>query len=48
MKHLVSIRDLSRDSAEQLLQLAQEMSQVNERSIKKLPTLRGRTVEFVL
>ncbi len=44
MKHLVSIRDLSRDSSKQLLQLAQEMSQVNERSIKKLPTLRGRTV----
>ncbi|MFM2023950.1 MAG: hypothetical protein RIR89_1342 [Actinomycetota bacterium] len=44
MKHLVSIRDLSRDSAKQLLHLAQEMSQVNERSIKKLPTLRGRTV----
>ncbi len=44
MKHLVSIRDLARDSAKQLLQLAQEMSQVNERSIKKLPTLRGRTV----
>ncbi len=44
MKHLVSIRDLSKDSAKQILQLAQEMSQVNERSIKKLPTLRGRTV----
>lgn len=44
MKHLVSIRDLSRDSAELLLQSAQDMSQVNDRSIKKLPTLRGRTV----
>jgi aspartate carbamoyltransferase catalytic subunit len=44
MKHLVSIRDLSKDAAKQLLQLAQELSQVNERSIKKLPTLRGRTV----
>ena len=44
MKHLVSIRDLTRESAYALLALAQEMSQVNERSIKKLPTLRGRTV----
>lgn len=44
MRHLVSIRDLTRDSALSLLALSQEMSQVNERSIKKLPTLRGRTV----
>lgn len=44
MKHLVSIRDLNRDSALSLLSIAQEMSQVNNRSIKKLPTLRGRTV----
>ncbi len=44
MRHLVSIRDLSRDSALNLLSVAQDMSQVNDRSIKKLPTLRGRTV----
>lgn len=44
MKHLVSIRDLTKESAQSLLALSQEMSQVNERSIKKLPTLRGRTV----
>ncbi len=44
MKHLVSIRDLDRHSAEELLKLGQEMAQVNERAIKKLPTLRGRTV----
>lgn len=44
MKHLVSIRDLTKESALSLLGLAQEMSQVNDRSIKKLPTLRGRTV----
>lgn len=44
MKHLVSIRDLSRQDALSLLSSAQELSQVNERSIKKLPTLRGRTV----
>lgn len=44
MRHLVSIRDLSKDAALNLLSVAQEMSQVNDRSIKKLPTLRGRTV----
>lgn len=44
MRHLVSIRDLTKESALSLLALSQEMSQVNERSIKKLPTLRGRTV----
>lgn len=44
MKHLVSIRDLTKETAIGLLSLAQEMSQVNDRSIKKLPTLRGRTV----
>lgn len=44
MKHLVSIRDLSSDQALELLQDAQEFSVVNSREIKKLPTLRGRTV----
>lgn len=44
MRHLVSIRDLSKDSALNLLSVAQDMSQVNDRPIKKLPTLRGRTV----
>jgi aspartate carbamoyltransferase catalytic subunit len=44
MKHLVSIRDLSKEQALSLLQDAQEFSQVNAREIKKMPTLRGRTV----
>jgi aspartate carbamoyltransferase catalytic subunit len=44
MKHLVSIRDLDKTEALELLDSAQGMSQVNDRSIKKLPTLRGRTV----
>jgi len=44
MKHLVSIRDLSKEQARSLLQDAQEFSQVNAREIKKMPTLRGRTV----
>jgi len=44
MKHLVSVRDLSKEQALSLLQDAQEFSQVNAREIKKMPTLRGRTV----
>jgi aspartate carbamoyltransferase catalytic subunit len=44
MKHLVSIRDLTAEDALSMLASAQELSQVNDRSIKKLPTLRGRTV----
>jgi aspartate carbamoyltransferase catalytic subunit len=38
------MRDLSKEQALSLLQDAQEFSQVNAREIKKMPTLRGRTV----
>jgi aspartate carbamoyltransferase catalytic subunit len=44
VKHLTSIRELSRDSAIGLLDNAQQLSQVNEREVKKLPALRGKTV----
>ena len=44
MKHLLSTEDLSSDQAIALLDLADEMSLVNEREVKKLPTLRGKTV----
>ena len=44
MKHLTSIRELSRESAIGLLDNAQQLSQVNEREVKKLPALRGKTV----
>lgn len=45
MKHLVSINDLDKDSALALLDLADELkSSLLEREIRKLPTLRGRTV----
>ena len=43
-KHLLSAADLSRDEAIAILDTAEEMSNVNERDIKKLPTLRGKTV----
>jgi aspartate carbamoyltransferase catalytic subunit len=44
MRHLLSAADLDRDQAIQLLDLAEDMSDVNDREIKKLPTLRGKTV----
>lgn len=44
LRHLLSAADLSRELAVGLLDTAEEMSSVNEREIKKLPTLRGKTV----
>lgn len=44
MKHLLSIRDLSQLEATSLLASANEMSAVNRRALKTLPTLRGKTV----
>jgi len=37
-------RDLSRDEAVLILDTAEEMSRLSDRAVKKLPTLRGRTV----
>jgi aspartate carbamoyltransferase catalytic subunit len=44
LKHLTSIRELTRDSALSLLADARALRSVNERELKKLPTLRGKTV----
>ncbi len=44
MKHLLSAADLSRDEAVLVLDTAAELAAVTDRSVKKLPTLRGRTV----
>ena len=44
MKYLLSAADLNKADAIALLDLAEEMAEVNDRDIKKLPTLRGRTV----
>jgi len=44
MRHLTSIRELTKDSAISLLDNAQQLSQVNDREVKKLPALRGKTV----
>ena len=44
MRHLISAADLSKDDALLVLDTAEELARVADRSIKKLPTLRGRTV----
>jgi aspartate carbamoyltransferase catalytic subunit len=44
MRHLLSAGDLSRDEAVQILDTATELARLADRPIKKLPTLRGRTV----
>ena len=44
MRHLLSTRDLSRDEAIQILDLAEDMAAAQTREVKKLPALRGKTV----
>jgi aspartate carbamoyltransferase catalytic subunit len=44
MKHLLSINDLSKAEAISILDTAQEMARVSDGPMKKLPTLRGRTI----
>ena len=43
-RHLISAGDLSRDTAVLILDTAEELDSVGGRAIRKLPTLRGRTV----
>jgi aspartate carbamoyltransferase catalytic subunit len=43
-KHLISAADLTRDDALLILDTAEELAGVADRPIRKLPTLRGRTV----
>jgi aspartate carbamoyltransferase catalytic subunit len=44
MRHLLSTADLDRDTAVQILDTSAQMAATQSREIKKLPTLRGRTV----
>jgi aspartate carbamoyltransferase catalytic subunit len=44
MKHLLSIADLTRDDIERIMSVAESFAEVVERDIKKVPTLRGRTI----
>ncbi|HET6351876.1 MAG TPA: aspartate carbamoyltransferase catalytic subunit [Coriobacteriia bacterium] len=43
-RHIISIKDLTPDEITLVLDTAESFKEVNERRIKKLPTLRGRTV----
>ena len=43
-RHLISAGDLSQDDAVLILDTADELDRIAERPVKKLPTLRGRTV----
>jgi aspartate carbamoyltransferase catalytic subunit len=43
-RHLISIADLTRDDVERLLATARNFENAVDREVKKLPTLRGRTV----
>jgi len=43
-KDLLGIRDLEKSEIEYILELALSLKEINARSIKKVPTLRGKTV----
>src|ERR1043166_7167794 len=43
-RHLISIQDLTRDDVERLIATAPSFDQAPQHELKKLPTLRGRTV----
>ena len=44
MRHLLDTQTLSRDAALEILDIAEDMADTQQREIKKLPTLRGKTV----
>jgi len=44
VRHLLGTRDLDRDTAVGVLDVAEDMAEVASRQVPKLPTLRGRTV----
>ena len=44
MRHLLDTRTLSREDAIRILDTAEDMSATQQREVKKLPTLRGKTV----
>jgi len=44
MRHLLSTKDLAREDAIGILDIAEDMADVANREVKKLPALRGKTV----
>ena len=43
-KDIIALRDLNKDEIELLIATAESMREVNSRAIKKVPTLRGKTI----
>jgi aspartate carbamoyltransferase catalytic subunit len=44
MRHLLAIEDLERADVERIMERAESFAEVGRREIKKVPTLRGRTI----
>ena len=44
MKHLLGIENMTREEIEKILDTAEAMLEISQREIKRVPTLRGRTV----
>ncbi|MGH2953142.1 MAG: aspartate carbamoyltransferase catalytic subunit [Solirubrobacterales bacterium] len=44
MRHLLAIEDLERSDVERIMSRAESFAEVGRREIKKVPTLRGRTI----
>ena len=44
MRHLLAIEDLERADIERIVERAASFAEVGRRDIKKVPTLRGRTI----
>ena len=44
MRHLLAIQGMEREDVERILERAESFAEVGRRDIKKVPTLRGRTV----
>lgn len=44
MRHLLGIESMSRDEIERVLETSEAMLEISQREIKRVPTLRGRTV----
>src|SRR5690349_24885251 len=44
MKHMLGVDQLSREEMERILERAESFAEVGRRDIKKVPTLRGRTI----
>ena len=44
MKDILDIHSLSKEEISKILDIAEGMKEISERSVKKVPTLRGKTI----